>query len=227
MVDFNKLLIRKIVRLLESEHDGERASAAGKLASMAREQKQNVDEMLAIVYGNPSVDRVNPAAQSNRYYQDPFDWGRANTDFVDAARRTQQQARDFVRRQREANERAATAAKEAERRNKDAEERRERAAKQAEAHQADRDFREHQKRTHFRYVEDSLNLLAELHEEFAFQGLTAWEGNFVTEILGHGSAYRTSPAQDRVIDEILLAYRRVQNRNGDMASFWNNINRQA
>ena len=52
MATYNKELARKIIRLLESEHDGEVAAAARKLTGMARGQGHNLDEMLAAIYGS-------------------------------------------------------------------------------------------------------------------------------------------------------------------------------
>ena len=52
MATYNKELARKIIRLLESEHDGEVAAAARKLTGMAQGQGHNLDEMLAAIYGS-------------------------------------------------------------------------------------------------------------------------------------------------------------------------------
>lgn len=52
MATYNKELARKIIRLLESDHDGEVAAAARKLTGMAKGQGQNLDEMLTAIYGN-------------------------------------------------------------------------------------------------------------------------------------------------------------------------------
>ena len=49
---YNKELARKIIRLLESDHDGEVLSAVNKLREMARGQRQNLDEMLVAIYGS-------------------------------------------------------------------------------------------------------------------------------------------------------------------------------
>jgi hypothetical protein len=49
---YNEKLVRKIVRLLESDQDGEVAAAARKLCSIAKEQGHNMDEMLAHIYGH-------------------------------------------------------------------------------------------------------------------------------------------------------------------------------
>ena len=52
MATYNKELARKITRLLESDHDGEVLSAVNKLRGMAQGQGQNLDEMLAAIYGS-------------------------------------------------------------------------------------------------------------------------------------------------------------------------------
>ena len=52
MATYNKELARKIIRLLESDHDGEAAAAARKLTEMAKKQSHNLDEMLAAIYGS-------------------------------------------------------------------------------------------------------------------------------------------------------------------------------
>lgn len=71
MATYNKELARKIIRLLESEHDGEVAAAARKLTGMARRQGHNLDEMLAAIYGSAA-----PKASSG---SSPFTaWGAAD-----------------------------------------------------------------------------------------------------------------------------------------------------
>ena len=52
MATYNKELARKIIRLLESDYDGEVLSAVSKLRVAARGQRQNLDEMLATIYGS-------------------------------------------------------------------------------------------------------------------------------------------------------------------------------
>jgi hypothetical protein len=70
---YNKELARKIIRLLESDHDGEVLSAVNKLRVAARGQRQNLDEMLATIYGSaapkaaPSPVWEAPPKQHPRY----------------------------------------------------------------------------------------------------------------------------------------------------------------
>jgi hypothetical protein len=51
MADYDVEKIKKIIRMLESEHDGEAAAAARMLALHAKKQGHNVTEMLGSIYG--------------------------------------------------------------------------------------------------------------------------------------------------------------------------------
>ena len=83
MVDFNVALIKKIVRMLESEHDGERAAAAGKLAGTAKGKGKNIDEMLAAVYGGGA--RQSEPRNDARPKRGQSSWGNewGGTNFKD------------------------------------------------------------------------------------------------------------------------------------------------
>ena len=87
---YNKELARKIIRLLESDHDGEVLSAVNKLREMARGQRQNLDEMLVAIYGSAApkaspftaweaaetLRKAREAAKpkTHEYEQDGFKW---------------------------------------------------------------------------------------------------------------------------------------------------------
>jgi hypothetical protein len=110
MVDFNAALVKKIVRMLESEHDGERAAAASKLNSMAKAGGKNIDEILAAVYGGGAQHKPDPRNDARPKPGRPSwgnEWGGGNfqdppygdmNSFAEAVRRAHEAA---ARQQRE------------------------------------------------------------------------------------------------------------------------------
>ena len=185
MATYNKELARKIIRLLESDHDGEVLSAVNKLRGMAQGQGQNLDEMLAAIYGSAA-----PKASSG---SSPFTaWDAAETlrkdkakAAADAFRQAYPNTSGFWSGANYAKPKPETPPK--------------------------------QRR---RYADEKLEELHEGYDEYGEAPLTAWESEFVRDILGCGMDYDPSDKQAAVIDKILAKYKRFAARNGDEKSFW-------
>lgn len=194
MVDFNSALIKKIVRLLESNHDGERAAAAGKLHGMAKDKGKNIDEMLAVVYGGGARQKPEPAHEQPRRKQSSWgnEWGGGN--FQDPPWDTNKDSfAEGVRRQQEAEMKRQA---EGVRRRYEAAEKAEREAK--------------------RYG-DARDELQKHIDLWGLQVLSSWEKVFVGDILRCG---RMTPRQEEIVDSIIERYVNFGKRNGEDDAFW-------
>lgn len=89
MATYNKELARKIIRLLESDHDGEVAAAVRKLRGMAKERGQNLDELMAAIYGSTA-----PKASSGSSPWDASEMMRRAQERAEAARPKQRRFSD-------------------------------------------------------------------------------------------------------------------------------------
>ena len=204
MAAYRTELIRKIVRLLESDQQGEVASAAGKLVNMAKEQGHNLDEMLSAVYGAGAgsakpYQRKSPAG----------DWDAAQT----AAREKQKQERYGYRDHHKFDDAGFGFW----RTDDDFVAKKERAEREARA--AEEERQRQSKRPTFHST--SLRHLSEFFDAFGCLPLTKWEGDFVVDILDR-SDWRCvpTPRQLDVIEKILTKYRNYRSHNGDEGSFW-------
>lgn len=185
MATYNKELARKIIRLLEGEHDGEVAAAARKLTGMARGQGHNLDEMLAAIYGSAA-----PKASSG---SSPFTaWDAAETLRKDKAKA----AADAFRQ----------------------------AYPNTSGFWSGADYAKPKPETppkqRRRYTDGKLQELHEGYDEYGEVPLTAWESEFVRDILDRGMDHDPSDKQAAVINKILAKYKSFAARNGDEKSFW-------
>jgi hypothetical protein len=89
--------VKKILRLLESQHDGERANAAAMLHRIAEAERMNLDELMRIVYsGGPQAKEAPKPKSSGFWGGDPPPW--------ETSRRARQEE-EARRREREERER--------------------------------------------------------------------------------------------------------------------------
>jgi hypothetical protein len=231
-------LVKKILRMAESEHDGEAAAAMRKLTAMAKEQGHNLDEMMAHVYGNGSASE---SSRPSGRYRDPFE------DLFRQARRAQAAAAE-ARREREEAEAQAQRDREQRAREREASNRAERRAAESDARRARTGgfnpggfnpggFKWDSSPWAFqgepppwankgesaggrRFFEPLLMSVQEMVDLWGIGPLTPWEQSFVTDILSRGMNYRTTPAQDDVLRKIHEKYQRHATRNGDEKGFW-------
>jgi hypothetical protein len=217
MTTYRTELIRKIVRLLESDQQGEVASAAGKLVRMAKEQGHNLDEMLSAVYGAGAgsakpYQRKSPAGDWDCYgggSATPHKKSSRTSSWDDAMRHAYAQTAA-----------AHEAAEEARAAKEDfvAKKNKERADKEARAAEEERQRQSKRQQT---YTDVRLSFLSHCFDEFGCLPLNKWEGDFVVDILDRASFYTVpTPRQLDIIDEILTKYRTYKKRNGDEQSFW-------
>jgi hypothetical protein len=194
MVDFNAALIKKIVRLLESNHDGERAAAAGKLHSMAKDKGKNIDEMLAAVYGGGAQrpDSRNDARPKPGRSSWGNEWG--GTNFKDPPG-----ANSFAEEVRRAHEAEMKRQAEGVRRRYEAAEKAEREAEGK------------------RYG-DARDELQKHIDLCGTRMLTSWEKEFVDNIFDCKGAL-TGP-QEATITRIIERYVNFGKRNGEADAFW-------
>ena len=206
MADFNATLIKKIARMLESDHDGERAAAASKLTSIAKAEGKNVDEMLAIVYGGGAraSEPPKPPPRGKPRYQGYSDFGFGGTDDgFDAAFRWAEQ------------EAAAAAAKAAD------QARRRRACEEAEANERARAEAEAKKRASQRWQNDPAdprNKLNALGKKHGVDILDDWEREFLISIetwVGF-----LTPLQYDYLAKIIRKYEAFERRNAEADAFW-------
>ena len=98
---YDKDKIRKIARMLESEHAGEVASAAGMLLRMAKAEGHNLDEMLAAVYGGlrPPNESLSSSGFTRGYNAGMRDASRQHKAVIDELNAEVKRLRaDFTRR---------------------------------------------------------------------------------------------------------------------------------
>jgi hypothetical protein len=108
MAEYDNERVKKILRMAESEHDGEAAAAMRKLTAMAKAQSQNLDEMMAVVYGGARASGNGSARQRAEPDYDDM-WNNIMREGREKARRAeegrQRQHRENVRRAEEERQR--------------------------------------------------------------------------------------------------------------------------
>jgi hypothetical protein len=141
MAEYKVELVRKIVRMAESDHDGEIASAMRKLVGMAKEQGHNLDEMLVAVYGGARPGNGDARPFTRETYQGR----RARDPYANMWDDLMRQAREHAARadrehaaktQREAQAARDRASADRQRQHDEAEERRRRAEEKPRQYQA-------------------------------------------------------------------------------------------
>jgi hypothetical protein len=213
MANFNAALIKKIARMLESDHDGERAAAASKLTSIAKAEGKNVDEMLEIVYGGAGGGWPwNAPPRGNPRYQGYSDFGFGGTDndfgFGEAFRRARRAAENQAR--QEARNRAE-AAEEARRRAREEDEAKERAREEDEAKE--------RARTRWQLdPADPRHALERYRKLHALYILTDWERDFLASIDSWTGPLTN--AQYESAHSIVKKYEAFEKRNGEADAFW-------
>jgi molecular chaperone DnaK (HSP70) len=159
--------------------------------------------MLAVVYG--SGLREEPQARSR------------SSSWDDLRRRTEEATRraEQARRERENAEAKAAADR--------ATQQRERAFREKQRRASQPDFGEDAAGYNRAFAEPILAELYALREKWSDKSLSEREAEFVEDVLNRGKDYRTTPAQDAWIRDIIQKYQRyaARRRNaGDAESFW-------
>jgi hypothetical protein len=191
--------VKKILRLLESDQMGERATAAAMLTRMAQAEKLNLDELMAKVYGG--------SASSSQQGSPWGSWGGGQREREEAARRQN-------RREQEHREQARQQQNERDRQQREAEQRAwaERMRQRAKAEEEARSHRTEAPGGGWDAEgdPDAMALLKKLRGMYAEHGdrmLTEWEREFTRDILARKMGfYGLSGKQEAVIQRILNKY---------------------
>jgi hypothetical protein len=170
--------VKKILRLLESQHDGERANAAAMLHRIAEAERMNLDELMRIVYsGGPQAKEAPKPKSSGFWGGDPPPWERDAREETHRRRQREQEREERERREREAQPMWQDAK-----------------TKSGIAFAAMGD-------------DELLKTMKRFHEEIGESMLTPWEREFTTDITNRKFAFlNLSDKQRAVILRILKKY---------------------